>query len=153
LAKTGEGRILDFGSQSRSLDEPGGDVWRKTLSQIPTLFGRLVYLASLWDPDRGRYEHPALTPLLGTQDADRTLCHHHHQIFTQWISSSLAEQKADLDAYVRGGGDRSRLLQQYRNLVPDKARDVERQLYLTDLETLMALLRYGNVGGSGTPGA
>ena len=136
-----EDRTLDFASKSRSLEEPAGDVWRKTLSQIPTLFGRLVYLASFWDPERNRYEHPMLSSMLGIQDADRTLCHSHHQAFTRWISSSLAEQKADLEAYVRAGGDRSRLLQQYRNLVPDKAREVERQLYLTDLETLMALLR------------
>jgi hypothetical protein len=146
-------RILDSVSKSRGLDEPAGDVWRKTLSRIPTLFGRLVFLASLWDPDRNCYDHPSLTSLLGPQDADRMLCHSHHRAFTQWISSSLAEQKADLDAYVNGGGSPSRLLQQYRNLVPEKARDVERQLYLTDLETLMALLRYGNNGGFGTPGA
>lgn len=94
-----------------------------------------------------------MTHLLGSEDADRTLCHSHHQVFSQWIGSSLAEQKADLDEYVRDAGGGKYLLQQYRNLVPPTARDVERQLYLTDLETLVELLRYGNGGAFATPGA
>jgi hypothetical protein len=110
---------------------------------VPTVFGRLVYLASLRDPATNRYYHASLTPLLGPEDADRTLCDSHHQVFSKWIGFSLAEQKADLDEYTGRVVDRKHLLLQYRNLVPPTARDVERQLYLTDLETLMELLRYG----------
>jgi hypothetical protein len=128
-------------------------LWRRTLSQIPTVFGRLVYLASLRDADANRYAHPSLTFLLSPEDADRTLCHSHHQVFSQWIGSSLAEQKADLDAYVKDTGGRKHLLQQFRDLVPPTARDVERELYLTDLETLVELLRYGNSEVFVTPGA
>lgn len=51
----------------------------------------------------------------------------------------MAEQKSDLDEYLRAPGS-SRYATHYRNLVPPTARDVERQLYLTDLETLMGLL-------------
>jgi len=146
-------RSLDFGSKSRSGREPAAEVWRKTLSQIPTVFGRLVYLASLRDKETNRYVHPSLSFLLGPEDADRTLCHSHHQVFSQWIGSSLAEQKADLDQYVRDTGGRKYLLQQYGNLVPPTARDVEKQLYLTDLETLVELLRYGNSDVFAVPGA
>lgn len=137
-------RSLDFTSKSRSAREPAAELWRRTLSQIPTVFGRLVYLASLRDTDTNRYAHPSLNSLLSQEDADRTLCHSHHQVFSQWIGSSLAEQKGDLDEYVRDTGGKRYLLQQYRDLVPPTARDVERQLYLTDLETLVELLRYGN---------
>ena len=129
------------------------NVWRKTLSQIPTVFGRLVYLASLRDEGTNRYDHASLSRLLGPEDADRTLCHSHHQVFSQWIGFSLAEQKADLDDYVRAVGGRKHLLQQYRNLVPPTAREVERQLYLTDLETLVELLRYGTGDDYTTPAA
>ena len=115
--------------------------------QIPTVFGRLVYLASLRDEATNRYFHASLCSLLGPEDADRTLCHSHHQVFSQWIACSLAEQKADLDQYVGETAGWKHLLQHYRNLVPPTARDVERQLYLTDLETLVELLRYGNGGG------
>jgi len=67
------------------------------------------------------------------------LCRSHHQVFAQWLGFSLAEQKSDLDDYLREPGN-SRYAAHYRNLMPPTARDVERQLYLTDLETLMGLL-------------
>jgi hypothetical protein len=108
----------------------------------------LVYLASLWDSSVSRYAHNFLTPVLGPEDADRTICNSHHQVFTQWIGFSLAQQKADLDEYVRAG-DRKLLLRQYRSLAPPTAREVERQLYITDLETLVELLRYADSGGEG----
>lgn len=126
-------------------------MWRNTLSQIPTYFGRLVYLASLRDPT-GRYMHEGLVRLLGREEADRTLCHSHHQVFSQWLGFSLAEQKSDLDDYLRvAGGPRQAL--HYRNLVPATAREVERQLYLTDLETLLELLKYEYAGASWVPEA
>lgn len=81
------------------------------------------------------------------------LCHSHHQVFSQWIGSNLAEQKADLEDYVRDIGGRGHSVEHYRDLAPPTAREVERQLYITDLETLLELLRYGNGGASATPEA
>ena len=144
-------RSLEFDSKSLSAREPAAELWRRTLSQIPTVFGRLVYLASLRDNASNHYAHSSLTSLLGPEGADRTLRHSHHQVFSEWISFRLAEQKADLDEYIRTSGGRAQVFHVYRNLVPPAARDVERQLYLTDLETLLELLRYGGAanGGSG----
>ena len=59
----------------------------------------------------------------------------------QWLTFSLAEQKSDLDEFLAGfDGQPGRL--RYRDLPPRNARDVERQLYLTDLETLIELLNF-----------
>jgi len=127
-------------------------MWRKTLLQIPTVFGRLVYLASLRDPGTGRYSHEALLRMLGPEDTDRTLCHNHHQVFSEWLGFSLSDQKSDLDEYLNLSGH-SRQALQYHNLVPPTARDVERQLYLTDLETLLELLKYERGGAFSFPGA
>jgi len=138
---------------SPSSREPAVDLWRRTLLQIPTVFGRLVYLSSLRDQETNRYAHITLTALLGAEDADRTLCHSHHQIFSQWIASSLAEQKADLDEYVKDSRAEMQLLRLYRDLVPPKAREVERQLYLTDLEMLVELFRYGHEGAGESRGS
>jgi hypothetical protein len=129
-----------------------GLMWRRTLSQIPTVFGRLVFLATQRDPATGKYSHEALVRLLGPDDADRTLCNSHHQVFSEWLGFSLAEQKADLDEYLNSPGT-SREALHYQNLVPPTARDVERQLYLTDLETLLELLRYEHGGAFSIPGA
>lgn len=126
---------------------PTVEVWRKTLSQIPTLFGRLVYLASLRDSATGRYSHEILNTLMGAEDSDRALCRSHHQLFSEWLAYSLAEQKSDLDEYLSTAGG-PRHFRHYQNLIPPTARDVERQLYLTDLETLMELLRYEHGGAA-----
>ena len=118
---------------------PAAETWRATLSRTPTLFGRLVFLASLRNPVNGRYSHAALGGI-PTDDADRTLRNSHQQVFQQWISSGLAEQKSDLEEYLdAAGGPRNALA--FRDLIPPTAHEVERQLYLTDLETLLELLR------------
>lgn len=147
-----EGGLVEFPANSQPGRTPAGLMWRKTLSQIPSVFGRLVFLASLRNPETGKYSHEALTRLLGPEDTDRSLCNSHHQVFSEWLGFSLAEQKSDLDDYLMGGG-KVRQAPHYRNLVPPTAREVERQLYLTDLETLLELLRYEHGGAFLTPGA
>jgi hypothetical protein len=37
--------------------DAGGVLWRRTLSQIPSQFGRIAWLASLRNPNTGVYEH------------------------------------------------------------------------------------------------
>ena len=137
--------------KSSSVRSPAVELWRKTLSQIPTAFGRLVYLASLRDEATGRYVHDGLNRLAGSEEADRTLCHSHQQIFSQWIASSLSDQKSDLDQYVMETGGGIQSLWNHRNVVPPKARDVERQLYLADFETLLDLLQFDHDAASSIP--
>jgi hypothetical protein len=128
------------------------ELWRKVVNQIPTVFGRLVFLASLRDAASGRYYHLELAQTLGAEEADRSLCSSHHQVFQQWLGFSLAEQRADLDDYLRMA-DAPRYALPYRKLVPVTARDVERQLYLTDLETLLELLKFEQGGAFSIPEA
>jgi hypothetical protein len=134
-------------ARSPSFRMPTVEVWRNTLSQIPTLFGRLVYLASLRDTATGRYRHEMLSRLMGNEDGDRALSRSHYQLFSEWLAYSLAEQKSDLDEYLSTAGG-SRHFRHYHHLIPPTAREVERQLYLTDLETLMELLRYERGGAA-----
>lgn len=147
-----ESRNRRDGSQSLPVREPAVEQWRKTLAQIPTVFGRLVYMASLRDPETKQYVHHGLTSILGAEDAARTLCHSHHQVFAEWISFSLAEQKADLDEFLKTVPPRNLFIMQYVGLVPPTAREVEKQLYITDLETLLELRRYADEG-AGNRGA
>ena len=76
------------------------DLWRHTLSQIPSLFGRLVYLCSLRDRNNGTYEHYGLAQVFGDSEADRVLRESHQQVFASWVCLTLEQQKTDLDLYL-----------------------------------------------------
>lgn len=131
---------------------PAAEIGKKILAQIPTRFGRLVLLSSLRDRLTGRYAHPALIEVVGREIADRTLRDRHHQIFTEWLGLNLADQKADLDEYLRSSRSTIRELP-YRELTPESAHEVERQLYVTDLEVLLQLLSFERDGPFATPEA
>jgi hypothetical protein len=136
------------------------DLWRNTLSQIPTLFGRLVYLSSLRDPNSGAYQHFGLAQVFGAKEADRTLRQSHTQQFGAWLNLNLEEQKADLEDYLASLEEEIPAilatwarLAPYRNLIPARAREVERQLYLSDLEVVLELLRFDHDVASPDPTA
>jgi hypothetical protein len=89
-----------------------------------------------------------LAQIFGDQAADEALRASHQQVFADWLQFDLEQQKADLDLYlVSLEGDRRVIvdtwirLAPYRNLVPSAAREVERELYVKDLEILLELLR------------
>jgi hypothetical protein len=123
------------------------DVWRHTLSQIPTDFGRLIYLASLRDFDTGRYEHHGLALMLGAAEGDLALRQAHLEIFRKWMAQPTKAQKRDLDAYL-SALSRSKTevisawsqVKPYRNLVPAAASEVEGHLFCANFEALLSLL-------------
>src|SRR5438477_5861442 len=78
------------------------DLWRHTLSQIPTTFGRLVFLSNLRDPNTGVYAHYGFAQRVGAETADAALRESHWQCFSEWLSFSLEGKKADLDLYLSG---------------------------------------------------
>jgi hypothetical protein len=135
--------------------EAYADLWRRTLEQIPTLYGRLVYLTTLRNADSGRYEHHGLAMLFGPEACDVALRDSHRRTYLDWLSRPLPAQRADLLAYI----DSLEVavdqlvetwleLAPYRNLAPATARPEERLLFESDLEALLTLLR-NELGGAG----
>ena len=134
--------------EARFQQPPAADLWRHTLARIPTLFGRLVYLSSLRNQTSGLYEHHGLSQMFGEEQAGETLRRSHTQVFQDWLCLNLEQQKADLQEYLAElpGSPAAALdawlrLAPYRNLAPASAQDVEKQLYLSDLEMLLALIK------------
>jgi hypothetical protein len=136
------------------------DLWRRTLEQIPTLYGRLVYLTSLRNSDSGDYQHHGLALVFGAEAADQALRQSHWETFQTWLASPLSQQKADVEEYMRQLPTALGQLVEnwlriapYRNLPPAEARLEERELFCADLETLLQLLRNELSGGAPNPDA
>ena len=60
--------------------------WRRTLAAIPAMLGRLVYLASLRNPNTGVYAHYGFAQRVGEETADATLLQSHCQCFSEWLA-------------------------------------------------------------------
>ena len=123
-------------------------LWRNTLSQIPSVFGKLVYLSALRNPNNGRYEHHGLTLLFGEDEANKALRKSHSEAFAQWLTFNLQQQKADLELYISEVNEEPKTvlatwahLAPYRNLIPSAVRGVERRLFVGDLTVLLRSLR------------
>jgi len=126
---------------------PTSDLWRHTLSQIPTTFGRLVFLSNLRDQNTGVYSHFGFEQRVGEEPAVEALKISHQKCFCEWLAFSLVGQKADLDLYLSGiDSDKKTILETwirtkpYRNLIPVRASEIERRLYNSDIEALLELL-------------
>ena len=124
------------------------DVWRRTLAQIPTTFGKVAHLASLRNENSGQYEHFGLAQLYSDEEADRVLALSHHQVFREWLNFPLEKQRRDLEDYLESlEGERKKVLQTwltltpYKNLVPVDAVEAERLLFISDLELILELMR------------
>jgi hypothetical protein len=124
------------------------DVWARTLSQIPTTFGKIVYLASLRNDNSGRYQHFGLAQLYTDDEADVVLRLSHEEVFGEWLNFPLEQQRRDLEQYLESvEDDKSAVLRTwltlspYRNLIPAQAGAAERELYISDLELILELLR------------
>ena len=124
------------------------DVWRSTLSQITTQFGKLAYFATLRNPISGAYEHHGLAALFGEEESCAALAASHADVFAVWLALPLEQQKADLDAYLAElDEDKATVVlnwlgsRSYQSFVPAPARDPARALFMSDMGVLLGVLK------------
>lgn len=114
-----------------------------SLSQVSSLFSRLAYLAVLRDQSDDVYQDHLASRICGRDEVDRVLHRLHMQAFREWLSLSLERQHAELAEYFRCK-DKWVLLEAWTELfqflVPKDLADVERKLFLGDLERTLGLL-------------
>ena len=126
------------------------DLWKHTLSRIPTAYGRLTYLVSLRDPNSGIYRHHGLASVFGRDESIRALRESHDRSFLEWLLLDLELKIADLQEYIAGLDDDGEVVLKYlassaRNefQLPEGAREADRFLFHRDFEKAVALLRNG----------
>jgi hypothetical protein len=129
-------------------------LFKRTLSQIPTTFGRLAYLASLRDPNSGGYRHHGLFVTFGREEGSQALETSHRQVFSEWISMPLEGKYGDLLAYLDELEDPREMVIRhwtrsgaYQPMIPASATDAEKALYLQELQVLLDLLSHAAGAG------
>ena len=123
------------------------DFTLNTLAGINGAFARLVYVASLRDLSSGRYEHQGLVALYPEEAVQQALELCHEQIFERILEMPLEKQLEDLRncfSATEGGlaavVSHWRQLEPYRVLLPANAPDYLRELFFSNLRTLLEIL-------------
>jgi hypothetical protein len=120
------------------------DLFKNTLSRIPTLFGRLAYLSGLRDPNSGIYRHHGLASIFGREESRKALGQSHQSVFQEWLNLPLEEKRGDLSKYLDSLEDSLPTvldhwsnLRTYRGYMPASARESERELFCAEFEVLL----------------
>jgi hypothetical protein len=131
------------------------DLSKNTLSRIPTLFGRLTYLASLRDLNSGAYRHHGLASIFGREESRKALGQSHEAVFQEWLNLPLAEKRQDLSEYLNALEDERVIvldhwtrIRGYRSYIPVSARESERELFFGEFEVLLETFRCSKVPDS-----
>jgi hypothetical protein len=139
----------------RADETPAAELWSRTLVQIHSVFGRLVYLASLRDPNSGQYQHFGFSQRFSERESDKTIRRSHVNVFMDWLCFSLEQQRADLESYLDSvGQDRLTILANWRewppfmNWIPAQSRPADRELFRSDLEMVLEMVRQDSDGAA-----
>jgi hypothetical protein len=110
--------------------------------QTPSLFGRLIYIAGLWNPETSRYDR-GLPDRFRSVETDKALARWHQSFFIDWLSQSLTEKERDVSLYWTNLG-RPENVRTIREIgeaaIPPLVRAEERKFFLQDLTFIQAML-------------
>ncbi len=124
------------------------NLWRHTLSRIPNVYGRLVYLASLRDPNSGQYRHHGLGAAFGRDESSRALRESHEEAFAEWLKLPLALKSSDLREYLESLEDEQAVVVTTwlrtghpHTVAPERATRAQLAHFRRDIDALLQLIR------------
>ncbi len=139
--------VLKPASKSLPVYDASPEFWRSMILQIPTVFGRIVYLSSLGNPKTRQYEHHGLYRVCGV-DAHRVIAASHEAVFVEWLQLDLAAQIEDLSLYFGSlGKDLPELVETFVNsephraYVPAGAKTADCATFSADMTSLLAIMK------------
>src|SRR5436190_15489397 len=89
------------------------DLWKHTLSHVPSIYGRLVYLASLRDANSGIYRHHGLSAAFGREESVSAMRKSHHDTFREWLRLPLSDKSVDLITHFQNVEENPRQVVSY----------------------------------------
>jgi hypothetical protein len=120
---------------------------KRTLADIDSVFGRLVYFAGIRDVQSGHYLNRVFDTLLPLEQADALLHREHMKVFLDWLRLNLVQQEGELARFAGGRRESDlALLKSFREhdvfcrLIPPAAAAHERALFMDDLLLLVRLV-------------
>ena|SRR5579862_2316230 len=129
------------------------DLWKHTLSQIPSTYGRLVYLASLRDANSGTYRHHGLSAAFGREESLSALRKSHEDTLREWLNLPMSAKSADLIAHFQNVEENPRQVVSYMaratpyvSQVPDAASPAQRRQFKMEMEILLELIKNDSAG-------
>lgn len=123
------------------------DFTERTLAAIPSEFGRLLYISTLRDLATGRYVHAGLEERYSEGAVHEVFAGSHREILTRILETPLEQQIVDLGRCLETmRGERRELAKQwrqlefYRAMLPLGLPSYVRELFCSNLETLLSIL-------------
>lgn len=134
-------------TESAHLDAAAENLWRRTLSQIPSCFGQLAYLASLRNPHTREYEHHGFTDRFGAAAAGEVIRQSHQRVLLEWMSVDLETAQKDLEQYLDSLGKPRSItlstwlkLREFEQFTPADTAPALRAHFLRQVQWLIELL-------------
>ena len=121
------------------------DLVTRYLDPLPGTFARLAYLAELWKPASGVYEHPELCLVYTTGAVHHALASCHQELFERILELPLAEQQEEFHKYLGTCRDSSHESPEERRMllqswIPSKTPDYLKDLFQSNLLALWELM-------------
>jgi hypothetical protein len=122
------------------------DLTANYLEPLTSAYERLAYLCSLRRPDSGKYLHERLAALYGAESVDQVVAHCHEEVFERLLEMPLNAQGEDLRNYLSalpGPFEKNAAVCQnnYMSWIPPSAPSYLKELYSSNLDVLLELLR------------
>jgi hypothetical protein len=132
--------LLQNDELTLTAQKPAKAIVAEKLAQIPTRFGRLLYLARCIEG--GRYEHYGMLLSHGTAAVQTVLSKAHRNEWQEWLNLPLAGQRDDLTEFLQGSNSRMAVkrwseLDPWPTLYPVDSTKEEQELFAADFRHVL----------------